>query len=136
MDCIVKKGYFGRKDTVDAMLEEDLIDRLVELQRSELGGGLIGLGKHTAEESREVPAGSAGEKRVAIISCGCVTFSEYSPIISLFLCCWYFSCAFWGRRIVVRLRFRSSYGVPSCNPDKISGIETREWNCRKTNNYS
>lgn len=57
MDCIVEIGYFGRKDTVDAMLEEDLIDRLVELQRSELGGDLIGLGKHTAEESREVAAG-------------------------------------------------------------------------------
>ncbi|KAG7023487.1 hypothetical protein SDJN02_14512, partial [Cucurbita argyrosperma subsp. argyrosperma] len=63
MDCIIEIGYYGRKETVDTMLEEDLIDRLVELQRSELGGDLIGLGKHTAEESREVAAGEVEGRR-------------------------------------------------------------------------
>lgn len=57
MDCIVEIGYFGRKEAVDTMLEGGLIDRLVELQRSELGGDLIGLEKHTAEESRGIAAG-------------------------------------------------------------------------------
>ncbi|KAG7021757.1 hypothetical protein SDJN02_15484, partial [Cucurbita argyrosperma subsp. argyrosperma] len=57
MDCIVEIGYFGRKEAVDTMLEEGLIERLLELQRSELGGDLIGLGKQTAEDSRGVVAG-------------------------------------------------------------------------------
>ncbi|KAK9130595.1 hypothetical protein Sjap_011082 [Stephania japonica] len=40
-DCVLEMGYFGRKEAIEAMLEEGLIKRLVELQRSELGGDLI-----------------------------------------------------------------------------------------------
>lgn len=42
MDCILEIGYFGRREAVEAMLKEGLIKKLVELQRSELGGDLIG----------------------------------------------------------------------------------------------
>ncbi|CAI0629435.1 unnamed protein product [Linum tenue] len=44
MDCVLEMGYFGRKEAIDAMLGEGLIEKLVELQRSELGGDLIGMG--------------------------------------------------------------------------------------------
>ncbi|XP_022134648.1 uncharacterized protein LOC111006872 [Momordica charantia] len=63
MDCIVEIGYFGRKEAVDTMLDEGLIDRLVELQRSELGGDLIGLGRQTAEEGTGVAAGEVEGRR-------------------------------------------------------------------------
>ncbi|KAK9078814.1 hypothetical protein SSX86_002872 [Deinandra increscens subsp. villosa] len=35
VDCVLEIGYFGRKDAIDAMLEQDLVKKLVELQRSE-----------------------------------------------------------------------------------------------------
>ncbi|KAI3803055.1 hypothetical protein L1987_31203 [Smallanthus sonchifolius] len=41
MDCILEIGYFGRKEAIDAMLKEDLVKKLVELQRSETGGVLM-----------------------------------------------------------------------------------------------
>ncbi|XVF88300.1 hypothetical protein PTKIN_Ptkin19aG0038900 [Pterospermum kingtungense] len=53
-DCILEIGYFGRKEAVEALLEGELIKKLVELQRSELGGDLIGMGKFKEE---------SGEKR-------------------------------------------------------------------------
>ncbi|MED6205149.1 hypothetical protein PIB30_015271 [Stylosanthes scabra] len=43
MDCVLEIGYFGRKEAVEAMLKEGLVEKLVELQRSELGGDLIDL---------------------------------------------------------------------------------------------
>ncbi|KAM1360807.1 hypothetical protein ACFX2I_026001 [Malus domestica] len=46
MVCVLEIGYFGRKEAVDAMLEEALIEKLMELQRSEHGGDLM-------RESRE-----------------------------------------------------------------------------------
>ncbi|KAI3446859.1 hypothetical protein Pfo_003524 [Paulownia fortunei] len=45
MDCVMEIGYFGRKEAVEAMINGGLIKRLVELQRSELGGDLIDMGK-------------------------------------------------------------------------------------------
>lgn len=45
MDCILEIGYFGRKEAIDAMINEGLVKKLVELQRSELGGDLIDLGR-------------------------------------------------------------------------------------------
>ncbi|KAF5742020.1 hypothetical protein HS088_TW09G00059 [Tripterygium wilfordii] len=55
MDCVLEIGYFGRKEAVDAMLNEGLVKKLVELQRSELGGDLIELSRFQGEsrESRE-----------------------------------------------------------------------------------
>ncbi|KAF4378340.1 hypothetical protein CsatB_014072 [Cannabis sativa] len=49
-DCVLEIGYFGRKEAIDAMLEQDLIRKLVELQRSELGGDLIDLGRFEMDE--------------------------------------------------------------------------------------
>ncbi|XP_024925320.3 uncharacterized protein LOC112490105 [Ziziphus jujuba] len=70
MDCILEIGYFGRKEAIDAMLEEGLIKKLVELQRSELGGDLIELGRYSSKnenekENREVSADGVelGKKR-------------------------------------------------------------------------
>lgn len=45
MDCVLEIGYFGRKEAIEAMLAEGLIEKLVELQRSELGGDLIEMGR-------------------------------------------------------------------------------------------
>ncbi|KVH93747.1 Armadillo-like helical [Cynara cardunculus var. scolymus] len=41
MDCVLEIGYFGRKEAIDAMLEEDLVKKLVELQKSETRGVLM-----------------------------------------------------------------------------------------------
>ncbi|PIN04627.1 hypothetical protein CDL12_22836 [Handroanthus impetiginosus] len=35
MECVMEIGYFGRKEAVEAMINGDLIKRLVDLQRSE-----------------------------------------------------------------------------------------------------
>ncbi|EXB66616.1 hypothetical protein L484_024912 [Morus notabilis] len=66
-ECVLEIGYFGRKEAIDAMMEEGLIKILVELQRSELGGDLIGLercegeseseSENEGEKSREVSVG-------------------------------------------------------------------------------
>ncbi|KAF3453762.1 hypothetical protein FNV43_RR04203 [Rhamnella rubrinervis] len=63
MDCILEIGYFGRKEAIDAMLEEGLIKKLVELQRSELGCDLIELGQYKNDkENREVSVEVVGKK--------------------------------------------------------------------------
>lgn len=70
-DCVLEIGYFGRKEAVEAMLNEGLIKKLVELQRSKLGGDLIDLGKVHGEieedqENKGVEVNkkkSYGEKR-------------------------------------------------------------------------
>lgn len=52
MNCVLEIGYFGRKEAIEAMLMKgDLIRILVELQRGELGGDLIEVGKWEEEES-------------------------------------------------------------------------------------
>lgn len=43
VDCVLEMGYYGRKEAIEAMLNEGVIAKLVELQRSELGGDLIDL---------------------------------------------------------------------------------------------
>ncbi|KAI3907434.1 hypothetical protein MKX01_036351 [Papaver californicum] len=50
LDCVLEIGYFGRKEAVEAMLEEGLVKKLVELQRSELGGCLIDMGDRFEEK--------------------------------------------------------------------------------------
>ncbi|KAI3890120.1 hypothetical protein MKX03_020021 [Papaver bracteatum] len=50
LDCVLEIGYFGRKEAVDAMLEEGLVKKLVELQRSQLGGCLIDMGDDDDEK--------------------------------------------------------------------------------------
>ncbi|KAA8522968.1 hypothetical protein F0562_009391 [Nyssa sinensis] len=61
MDCVLEIGYFGRKEAIDAMIMADLVKKLVELQRSELGGDLIDMGKSDDEtEKRGVSAGGVG----------------------------------------------------------------------------
>ncbi|KAM2200931.1 hypothetical protein ACFX1R_000818 [Malus domestica] len=42
MVCVFEIGYFGRNEAIDAMLQEGLIEKLVELQRSEHGRDRIG----------------------------------------------------------------------------------------------
>ncbi|KAK9268780.1 hypothetical protein L1049_000542 [Liquidambar formosana] len=62
MDCVLEIGYFGRKEAIEAMLKEGLIKKLVELQRSELGGDLIDVGRFEEGETRGVSVGGvAGE---------------------------------------------------------------------------
>ncbi|KAJ8449885.1 hypothetical protein Cgig2_029247 [Carnegiea gigantea] len=52
-NCVLEIGYFGRKEAIEAMIREELIQRLVEMQRSELGGDLIEVGKCEEEEEEE-----------------------------------------------------------------------------------
>ena len=49
-DCVLEIGYFGRKEAIEAMIKEELIQKLVGMQRSELGGDLIEVGKCEEEE--------------------------------------------------------------------------------------
>ncbi|PRQ46284.1 hypothetical protein RchiOBHm_Chr2g0087391 [Rosa chinensis] len=59
--CVLEIGYFGRKEAIDAMLEEGLIEKLVELQRSELGGDLMELEMYDEEGENK---GGCREKRL------------------------------------------------------------------------
>ncbi|KAK6945168.1 hypothetical protein RJ641_026270 [Dillenia turbinata] len=52
-DCVLEIGYFGRKEAVEAMLKEGLIEKLVEMQRSDLGGDLIETGRAYVVEEDE-----------------------------------------------------------------------------------
>ncbi|KAG4930110.1 hypothetical protein AAZX31_17G106100 [Glycine max] len=45
LGCALEIGYFGRKEAVEAMMKEGLVEKLVELQRSEKGGDLIEIGR-------------------------------------------------------------------------------------------
>ncbi|KAG5242778.1 Armadillo helical [Salix suchowensis] len=58
LDCVLEIGYFGRREAIEAMLKEGLIKKLVELQRSELGGDLIDIGVFGDEKD-----GGNGETR-------------------------------------------------------------------------
>ncbi|KAF3789036.1 Bifunctional purple acid phosphatase 26 [Nymphaea thermarum] len=49
LDCILEIGYFGRKEAVEAMMEEDLVRKLVLLQRSKS----CGHGEHGEEKEQE-----------------------------------------------------------------------------------
>ncbi|KAK9947492.1 hypothetical protein M0R45_003115 [Rubus argutus] len=51
--CVLEIGYFGRKEAIDAMLEEGLIEKLVELQRSDLGGDLMELGMYDEQDQNK-----------------------------------------------------------------------------------
>ncbi|KAK7388605.1 hypothetical protein VNO78_23427 [Psophocarpus tetragonolobus] len=44
-ECVLEIGFFGRKEAVEAMLKEGLVEKLMELQRSEQGGDLVEIGK-------------------------------------------------------------------------------------------
>ncbi|KAJ4958610.1 hypothetical protein NE237_025721 [Protea cynaroides] len=57
MDCILDIAYFGRKEAIEAMLEEGLIQKLVELQMSELGGDLIEMDRFSENETSGVCVG-------------------------------------------------------------------------------
>ncbi|KAG6724042.1 hypothetical protein I3842_03G238300 [Carya illinoinensis] len=60
MDCVLEIGYFGRKEAIEAMLREGLIKRLVELQRSEMGGDLIDMGRYGSGDGKENEGVGAG----------------------------------------------------------------------------
>lgn len=60
MDCILEIGYFGRKEAIDAMLEQGLVKKLVELQRSELGGDLIEMERFEEKEKNDRGVGAGG----------------------------------------------------------------------------
>ncbi|XWS17092.1 hypothetical protein CRYUN_Cryun33cG0038200 [Craigia yunnanensis] len=53
-DCILEIGYFGRKEAVEALLRGGLIEKLVDLQRSELGEDLIEMGKNKFLENHPI----------------------------------------------------------------------------------
>ncbi|XP_055822773.1 uncharacterized protein LOC129891433 [Solanum dulcamara] len=66
MDFVLEIGYFGRKEAVEAMLNCGLIKKLVELQRSDLGGDLIDLGKvhlESEEEEDDEDKGKTNKKK-------------------------------------------------------------------------
>ncbi|KAM7267877.1 hypothetical protein ACFE04_010043 [Oxalis oulophora] len=50
--CILEIGYFGRKEAIEAMIQEGLIEKLTELQRSDLGGDLIDIGRFDIDEKK------------------------------------------------------------------------------------
>lgn len=51
VDCAFEIGYYGRKEAIEAMLKEGVIEKLLELQRSEMGGILIEMGWFNEEEN-------------------------------------------------------------------------------------
>ncbi|XP_030477405.1 uncharacterized protein LOC115694415 [Syzygium oleosum] len=63
MDCILEIGYFGRKEAIEAMIEEGIVKKLVELQRLELGGDLIDLGRFEQSEVETDSMTNAGKSK-------------------------------------------------------------------------
>lgn len=59
-DCVLEIGYFGRKEAVEAMLKEGLVEKLIGLQRSELGGDLIDIDEREEGEEEEEKGVSVG----------------------------------------------------------------------------
>lgn len=51
VDCAFEIGYYGRKEAIEAILKEGVIEKLLELQRSEMGGILIEMGWFNEEEN-------------------------------------------------------------------------------------
>ncbi|KAM7275599.1 hypothetical protein ACFE04_017465 [Oxalis oulophora] len=51
MDCLFEIAYFGRAETIKAMIDEGLIYKLVGFQRSNLGDNLINMNGESGEES-------------------------------------------------------------------------------------
>lgn len=51
VDCAFEIGYYGRKEAIEAMLKEGVIEKLLELQGSEMGGILIEMGWFNEEEN-------------------------------------------------------------------------------------
>lgn len=51
VDCAFEIGYYGRKEAIEAILKEGVIEKLLELQRSEIGGILIEMGWFNEEEN-------------------------------------------------------------------------------------
>lgn len=63
LDCVLEMGYHGRKEAVEAVLREGLIERLVEMQSSsDLGGDLIDEAEAEAVEERAVVCVDLGEE--------------------------------------------------------------------------
>lgn len=61
-ETVLEIGYFGRKEAIEAMLEAGLVEKLVELQRSELGGDLIDMDRFEEEkESHGVSVGGVSK---------------------------------------------------------------------------
>ncbi|KAH9291760.1 hypothetical protein KI387_043054 [Taxus chinensis] len=46
MECVFEMAYYGRKEAIEAMLEEDVVGKLAHLQHSQAGGDLIDLPMH------------------------------------------------------------------------------------------
>uniref|UniRef100_A0A5K1CEH1 Uncharacterized protein n=1 Tax=Nymphaea colorata TaxID=210225 RepID=A0A5K1CEH1_9MAGN len=65
LDCILEIGYFGRKEAIEAMMEEDLVRKLVLLQRlkSRGHGEEKELGSVSGEEMHDfsTPCGDGGD---------------------------------------------------------------------------
>ncbi|KAK7330040.1 hypothetical protein VNO77_24225 [Canavalia gladiata] len=51
LECVLEIGYFGRKEAIDAMLKEGIVEKLMELQRLDKGEDLIEFDR--AGEKRE-----------------------------------------------------------------------------------
>lgn len=83
MDFVLVIGYFGRKEAITAMLNCELIKKLVELQRSELGGDLIDLGKtHQKIEDEDEEEGVYLKKKTTKKRYGEKIFLEKHPFAS------------------------------------------------------
>jgi|UniRef100_A0A2N9FH47 hypothetical protein len=53
LDCILELAYFGRKEVIEAMLGEDLVEKLMELQRLEHGREMVEKGGVCVETESE-----------------------------------------------------------------------------------
>lgn len=60
-ETVLEMGYFGRKEAVDEMLDQGVVEKLVELQRSELGGSLMEM--EAEREGQGVKVGGVRRRR-------------------------------------------------------------------------
>ena len=43
MEAVLEIGYFGRKEAIEAMMKEGVVEKLVQLQRLEVGDDDLGI---------------------------------------------------------------------------------------------
>ncbi|KAG9448474.1 hypothetical protein H6P81_008439 [Aristolochia fimbriata] len=53
MELVMEIGYFGRREAIEATIEEGIIEKVLEMQRSQLGGNLIDMGRFEDANSDE-----------------------------------------------------------------------------------
>ncbi|KAJ7958794.1 Armadillo-like helical [Quillaja saponaria] len=83
LDCILELAFIGRKEVIEAMLREDLIEKLMEMQRMELQSNLIE--PETGQYDNDtVSVGTSSQRKVEIKNKGEMGDFPFASCVSRF----------------------------------------------------